>query len=98
MNPLGAFAWAVPALLALFISIFLFAVLIRVILSWVNPDPFNPAVGILTRVTDPILIPAQRVLPPIGGIDLSPMLVMIGLVLLEMLLIPPLRWVTGSPF
>jgi len=98
LNPLGAVAWAVPALVALFINIFLFAILIRVILSWVNPDPYNPAVGILTRVTDPILIPAQRVIPPIGGIDLSPMLVMIGLVLLEMLLIPPLRWLTGSPF
>jgi YggT family protein len=98
LTPLGAVAWAVPALVALFINIFLFAILIRVILSWVNPDPYNPAVGILTRVTDPILIPAQRVIPPIGGIDLSPMLVMIGLVLLEMLLIPPLRWLTGSPF
>jgi YggT family protein len=98
LNPLGAVAWAVPALVALFINIFLFAILIRVILSWVNPDPYNPAVGILTRITDPILIPAQRVIPPIGGIDLSPMLVMIGLVLLEMLLIPPLRWLTGSPF
>jgi YggT family protein len=98
LNPLGALAWAVPALVGLFISIFLFAILIRVILSWVNPDPFNPAVSILTRITDPILIPAQRVIPPIGGIDLSPMLVMIGLVLLDMLLIPPLRWLTGSPF
>jgi len=37
-------------------------------------------------------------LPPIGGIDLSPMLAMIGLVLLEMLLLPPLQFVTGSPF
>jgi YggT family protein len=98
LNPLGPFAWAIPALVSLFISIFLFAVLIRVILSWVNPDPFNPAVSILTRLTDPILMPAQRILPPIGGIDLSPMLVMIGLVLLDMLLIPPLRWLTGSPF
>jgi YggT family protein len=94
----GPFAWAIPDLVGLFISIFLFAILIRVILSWVNPDPFNPAVGILTRLTDPILLPAQRVLPPIGGIDLSPMLVMIALVLLQMLLLPPLRWVTGTPF
>lgn len=96
--PLGAFAWSVPALIELVINIFLFAVLIRVVLSWVNPDPYNPGVGLITRITDPIMRPAQRAVPPISGIDLSPMLVMIGLVLLQMLLVPPLKWMTGSPF
>jgi YggT family protein len=97
-NPLGALAWALPALVGLIISIFLFAVLIRVILSWLNPDPYNPAVDLLTRLTDPIMRPAQRLIPPVSGIDLSPMVVMIGLVLLEMLLLPPLQFLTGSPF
>ncbi|NBC47203.1 MAG: YggT family protein [Gammaproteobacteria bacterium] len=97
-NPLAALGWALPALVSLVISIFLFAVLIRVILSWVNPDPYNPGVMLLSDVTDPIMRPAQRLLPPMGGIDLSPMVVMIGLVLLQMLLLPPLRLLTGSPF
>lgn len=97
-SPLAALGWAVPGLIELVINIFLFAVLIRVILSWVNPDPYNPAVELLKRLTDPVMRPAQRLLPPIGGIDLSPMLVMIGLVLLQMLLIPPLKALTGSPF
>ena len=97
-RPFAALAWAIPALIGLFISIFLFAILVRVILSWVNPDPYNPAVDLLNRITDPILIPAQRLLPPLGGIDLSPMVAMIALVLLQMLLLPPLRLVTGSPF
>jgi YggT family protein len=94
----GALGWAIPAVIQLFLNIFLFAILIRVILSWVNPDPYNPAVALLTRLTDPIMRPAQRMIKPIGGIDLSPMVVMIGLVLLEMLLIPPMKWVVGSPF
>ena len=97
-NPLAALGWAVPALVSVVISIFLFAILVRVILSWVNPDPYNPAVMLLSDVTDPILRPAQRLMPNLGGIDLSPMLVMIALVLLEMLLLPPLRLLTGSPF
>ena len=63
-----------------------------------NPDPYNPAVMLLSDVTDPIMRPAQRLIPPMSGIDLSPMVVMIGLVLLEMLLLPPLRLLTGSPF
>ena len=95
---LGALVWAIPALLELVIDILLFAVLVRVLLSWLNPDPFNPAVALLGRLTDPILQPAQRLIPPIGGIDLSPMAVMIGLVLLQMVLVPPLEALTGSPF
>ncbi|MBK1716217.1 YggT family protein [Thiocystis violacea] len=95
---LGAFGWAIPSLAELFINIFLFAVLIQVVLSWVNPDPYNPAVSLVSRLTDPLMRPARRLIRPIGGIDLSPMLVMIGLVLLNMLLIPPLKWLVASPF
>jgi len=97
-NPLGALAWAVPGLLELLINIILFAILVRVILSWLNPDPYHPAFSVLDSLTGPVLRPAQRVLPSIGGLDLSPMLVMIALVLLEMLLVPPLKLITGSPF
>ena len=89
--------WAIPALLKLVLNIFLFAIIIRVILSWVNPDPYNPAVSLLARLTDPLMLPAQRLLPPMGGIDLSPMVVMIVLVLLQMLLLPPLLALTMVP-
>jgi YggT family protein len=95
---LGAFGWAIPSLVEQFINIFLFAVLIQVVLSWVSPDPYNPAVSLVCRLTDPLMRPARRLIRPIGGIDLSPMLVMIGLVLLNMLLIPPLKWLVVSPF
>jgi YggT family protein len=97
-SALGAFGWAIPAVVELFINVFLFAILIRVILSWVSPDPYNPAVALLGRLTDPIMRPAQRIIQPIGGIDLSPMVVIIGLVLLEMLVVPPIKWLVGSPF
>lgn len=96
--PFGALLWSVPALIELVVDIFLFAILIRVILTWVNPDPYNPAVALLGRLTDPLLRPAQRLIRPIGGVDLSPMAVMIALVLLQMILIPPLKLLTGSPF
>lgn len=90
--------WAVPELIELLINIFLFAVLIHVILSWINPGAYNPASALLHSLTQPLMGPARNILPPISGLDLSPMLVMIGLVLLKMLLMPPLRMVTGSPF
>lgn len=96
-NLLGAFFWSLPALIGLLINIFLFAVFIRVILSWVGPDPRHPGVQLLDSLTGPLLRPAQRLLPPMGGIDLSPILVLIGLVLLRMLLLPPLQALTLSP-
>jgi YggT family protein len=95
---LGPFLWAIPELVELTINIFLFSVLIQVILSWVNPGAYNPASNLLYSLTTPVMRPAQKLLPPFGGIDLSPMLVMIGLVLLKMLLIPPLQQITSSPF
>ena len=82
---------AIPKLVQLTINIFLFGILIQVILSWVNPGAHNPAVSVIHSLTEPLLAPARRWIPPMGGIDLSPMAVMIGLVLLEMLLIPPLE-------
>ena len=82
---------AIPALVELTINIFLFSILIIVILSWVSPGGYNPAISLLHSLTDPVMRPARRLLPDMGGLDLSPMLVMIGLVLLKMLLLPPLE-------
>ncbi|MGD8908755.1 MAG: YggT family protein [Chromatiales bacterium] len=98
VNLVAPLIWAIPELVELVINIFLFAILIQVILSWVSPGSYNPASALLYSLTAPVLRPAQRILPPMGGLDLSPMLVMIGLVLLKMLLLPPLLVVTGSPF
>jgi YggT family protein len=98
LNLLGPLFWAIPELVELFINIFLFAVLLQVILSWINPGSYNPASALLYSLTEPVMRPARNVLPPISGLDLSPMLVMIVLILLKMLLLPPLKAITGSPF
>lgn len=95
-QPLAAMAIALPELLGLAINFFLIAILIQVILSWVNPGSYNPATDLLQSITAPLLRPAQRLIPPIGGIDLSPMAVLVGLQLLKMLLIPPLQMLTAS--
>jgi len=97
-SPIAAFLWAIPELVGLLINIFLFAVLIQVILSWISPGSYNPAASLLYHLTEPLLGPARRLLPPISGLDLSPMLVLIGLTLLKMLLLPPLKLLTDSPF
>lgn len=90
-QPLAAALLAIPELIALVINIFLFAILIQVIISWINPGNYNPAISLINSLTEPLLAPVRRRMPDLGGIDLSPMVVMIGLIVLEMLLIPPLK-------
>jgi YggT family protein len=89
--PVAALVLAVPELVDLVINIFLVALFIQVILSWISPGHYNPAVGLTYSLTQPLLGPVQRRMPNMGGIDLSPMVVMIGLYLLKMLLLPPLQ-------
>jgi YggT family protein len=90
-QPLLAILGAIPGLVELCINIFLYAIIIQAILSWVNPGTYNPAASLLHSFTAPVLRPVQRLIPPIGGLDLSPMAAIIGLILLKMLLIPPLQ-------
>jgi YggT family protein len=45
---------------------------LRAVISWVNPDPFNPLVQFLNRATDPVLAPIRKFVPPLGSVDISP--------------------------
>ena len=62
-------------LLALLIQIYLFIVLIRVIFSFVSPFPTNAVSRFAWDLTEPVLAPIRRALPPMSGLDLSPMVV-----------------------
>jgi YggT family protein len=90
-QPVAALALAIPELVSLLLNIFIVALLIQVILSWISPGGYNPAVGLIYSLTQPLLGPVQRRMPDMGGLDLSPIVVMIGLYLLKMLLVPPLE-------
>lgn len=79
-------------LLQLTLWVFIMAIFIRVILSWVSPYAArqHPAVGLLNNLTDPLMRPARHMIPPMGGIDLSPIVVFILLYLTIILLVKPL--------
>lgn len=74
-------------LVALGISIFIIAIIIQAIISWINPGTYNPIVGVLHSLTEPLLRPARRLLPVVSGIDLSPLLVLIVLQVAKMLFV-----------
>lgn len=82
---------SVAELLNLLLNVFLVVIIIRVILSWVNPGQYNPAIGLIDSLAEPVLAPARRVIPAIGGLDLSPIAVLIGIQLAKMLFVHPIR-------
>lgn len=84
------FIRSIAELLALLINIFIGAILIQVILSWVAPGSYNPLIGLVHKIAEPLLEPARRILPPFSGIDFSPLVVLIVLQLLKFLLVAPI--------
>lgn len=87
--------WATVQLLDLVFNVYFFAIIIRAVLSWVSPGSYNPAVSLLYSLTEPLLRFSRRLLPPIGGIDLSPLIPLIGIQLAKMLVLPPLQELTN---
>ncbi len=59
-------------LLASLLKIYGCLIIVRAIISWVNPNPYNPLVRLIRGLTDPVLEPIRRALPDMGGLDLSP--------------------------
>jgi len=78
---------AVIQMITLASKLFTLLIIARVVLSWVSPDPHNPLVRFVYRVTEPVLGPVRSLLPAMGGFDFSPILVLIGVQVLENLLV-----------
>ncbi len=87
---LGLLIYSMADLISLFLSIFLFAILIQVVLSWINPGNYNPVIGLVNSLAAPALRPIQKLIPPVGGLDLSPLFAMLMIVVAKMLIIPPI--------
>ncbi|MDT8311068.1 MAG: YggT family protein [Methylophaga sp.] len=93
-NILALIPFTLAEVFKLFITLFTVTIVIEVILSWLTPaGNYNPMTELLVRLNAPLLNPVRRMLPDMGGIDLSPLIVIIGLQVLQMLVVPLL---TGS--
>jgi YggT family protein len=78
-------------LVSLLINVFVFAVFARAILSWFDPGNYNPASSLLHSLTEPLLGVCRKVIPDLGGIDLSPLIALVALQLAKMMILPPLN-------
>jgi YggT family protein len=70
---------AIVKLVLLSVNLFMFAIFVRIILSWISSGQSNPATAIITTLTEPLLRPVRRIIPALGGFDISPIFVIIAL-------------------
>jgi len=77
---------AILRLIHLLLRIYLVVILVYVVLSWISPGTYNPAANLLAAIAEPVLQPIRRLIPPIAGLDLSPLFAIIGIQAVTMLL------------
>lgn len=88
---LGNFLVAVARIIDIALTVYLWIIIIRAVLSWVNPDPYNPIVRLLYQVTEPVMARVRRWIPWQGmGIDISPLIILLAIVFLQSFLVPSL--------
>lgn len=88
---MGALIEAIATVIYYILTVYLYIVIARAIISWVSPNPYNPIVNFLNMATEPVLRYTRRIIPPIGGtLDLSPILVLVVLVFLRKFLVDTL--------
>ena len=86
---LGGFASGLIKLISALLDIYMWIIIIRVLVSWINPDPYNPLIQFLRGVTDPAIDALRRVLPPFfwsSGLDFTPLVLIILLNVAKLLL------------
>ncbi|MCF7981982.1 MAG: YggT family protein [Pseudomonadales bacterium] len=89
--------WACVGLAASVLNIYFYALIIVIVLSWIAPQSYNPGAILVQQITEPIMRPARNLIPPIGGLDLSPIFIFIAINLIEILVINRLALALNIP-
>lgn len=91
MFVLGNFFNALAKIIDVVLSLYMWIIIARAVISWVNPDPYNPIVRFLYNITEPVLSRVRRFIPiSFGGIDFSPMILILIIIFLQGFLVPTL--------
>ena len=89
--------WSMIGVTSLFLKVFFFALIVSVILSWVAPGSYNPGAQLVNQICEPLLAPFRRLLPNLGGLDISPIFAFIAINLADRFIIGSLAAYTGLP-
>jgi YggT family protein len=88
MFVVGNFFNALASVVYYVLELYIYVVVARALISWVNPDPWNPIVQFLDRVTEPALAPIRRLIGWRLGVDLSPLILILILIFLQKFIVP----------
>ena len=91
VNPLALAVIAAGELLTKIVYVFIVAIFVQVIASWIAPGTYNPVLALIDSLTSPLMRPVRRLIPPMGGLDLSPMVAIMLLYLSLMLIVQPIK-------
>ncbi len=89
--------WSVISVTSLFLKVFFFALIVSVILSWVAQGSHNPGAQLVNQICEPMLRPIRRILPSMGGLDISPIFAFIAINLVDRFVLGKLAMLTGMP-
>ncbi|UXD89014.1 YggT family protein [Thalassolituus hydrocarboniclasticus] len=89
--------WAPLGLFVLCMNIYFWGMLITVIASWIAPGSYNPALILINQILEPVVRPVRKMMPDLGGLDLSPMVVMLSLLVIQALIVGPLAIMLNVP-
>jgi YggT family protein len=89
--------WALIGIFSLFLKIIFWSMIISVILSWVAPGSRSPGAELVSQITEPVLAPFRRLIPNLGGLDISPIFAFIAIQLLQSWVIPRLAFYAFMP-
>jgi len=96
-NPVSLAMWSVIGLASQVLDLLFFAILASIVLSWLAPHTKHPGAYLLHQLTEPVMSPVRRMLPNLGGLDFSPILVFIMINLVDMLVIQNAASTFGMP-
>jgi YggT family protein len=85
-NPASALVWSLIGIAATLTKIYFFSILVSIIFSWIAPGSRHPALVLLHQINEPVMAPMRKILPPMGGLDLSPIFIFILINVLNILL------------
>ncbi len=91
MFVIGNFLAAIAKIIDIALTLYMWIIIARAVVSWVNPDPYNPIIRFLNAVTEPVLYQIRRRLPiSFGGIDFSPIIVILVIIFVQSFLVQSL--------
>ncbi len=91
------FLWAPIGLLSLVLNIYFWGLIIIVVSSWIAPNSYNPALILVNQIMEPAIRPIRRIMPDLGGIDLSPIIMFLTIRMVEILVVTPIASSMGVP-